>query len=128
MKTLLSGNSAVAMFHHENEHGKHFTRLHIYNKQNQEWVYNSFILVNSDEPGFDIRDVEINGNRAILHIVTNFFEGQIIFQKKGDTWEYQHRFKNGGQNNGDRFHSRPWLQKLYHFLGLPGSVSIPAAQ
>ena len=128
MKTLLSGNAAVAIFNHVNEQGRQYSRLHIYNKQNQEWVYNSFILVKSDEPGFNIHDVEISGSRAILHVHSRYFEGQVIFYKKGDSWEYQRRIPAAGAETGFKMHGRTWVQRLYHFFGLPGAVSLPAAQ
>jgi hypothetical protein len=126
MKTLLSGNYAVAQFENTCENGFRNMRLHIYRKNEQEWVYESFIAlrVHTMAP-VQIAAFTLLGKKAIITTESN--SGTEIFeyqQLSGGQWRIvhsSHQFKPGYGGQYQRFQkwSKQSIQKMRSYMRVP---------
>jgi hypothetical protein len=126
MKTLLSGNYAVAQFENIFENGFRNMRLHIYRKNEQEWVYESFITLKVHTTGpVQILAFSLSGSKATITAETN--TGIEIFeyhQINGGQWRIahtSHQFKPGYGGQYQRFQkwSKQSLQKVRSYMRVP---------
>lgn len=109
MKTLLSGNYAVAQFDSISDNGYRNMRLHIYRKSEQEWVYESFIAlrVHTSSP-VRITGFSLLGLKALVTAETESGVEMFSFQQEG-TGEWRlananRRFKPGYEKQIKRMH------------------------
>lgn len=130
MKTLLSGNYAVAQFENASDNGCRNMRLHIYRKSEQEWVYESFIAlrVHTSSP-VHISAFSLLGDKAMVTAETT--TGLEIFefrQENGGQWRLtgsSHRFKPGYERQMKRM--QKWsalsLQKFFSYFRPAGTLA-----
>lgn len=120
MKTLLSGNYAVAQFESSFANGCRNIRLHIYRKNGPEWIYESYIplRVHSTD-AVQVTGFSLLGEKAMVHIETPAMVEIFEFaQDSGSEWRLtasNRNFKPGYENQVKRL--QKWsAQSLYRFF------------
>lgn len=126
MKTLLSGNYAVAQFDSLSDHGYRNMRLHIYRKSAQEWVYESFIAlrVHSSAP-VRITGFSLLGHKATVTAETESGIEMFSFQQESSgEWRLANSsrsFKPGYEKQIKRMHK--WsvnsINKFFSYFRTP---------
>lgn len=129
MKTLLSGNYAVAQFEVPSERGSRSLRLHIYRKNEQQWMYESYIplKMHTSSP-VQISAFSLLGNKALVTAETE--SGVEMFEyihASGGEWKQTaaaRRFKPGYENQVQRMQkwSKHSLYKLLAYMRIPAPV------
>jgi hypothetical protein len=128
MKTLLSGNYAIAQFDDVIERGKKHLRLHVYVKSGPNWVYQSFIKL-STSSGMELSGVVINNGEAMVQLTGASGDKNMYFHYAANNWNYLRsegavgHFEDG-MSAFFRAASRNYINKIYTIFRIPVPMAV----
>jgi hypothetical protein len=126
MKTMLSGNVAVALFDNVTEQGKVFCRIHIYNRQSSEWVHDSILVVRKNNVAVEVSDVNISDGSAVVTLTQGYKEQRLVFEKAAQGWCCKSYSKTPWQAGGAGYGpGKSLFSKIATFFKMPASA-LPA--
>jgi hypothetical protein len=122
MKTMLSGNTAFALFDSTSEKGQPTCRIHIYHKMRNEWAHDSILMVVKRQAGFEVSNVDIDHDMATVTLSKGLQQEQCLFERSPEGWV----FKNYDKRNYRHVHmneGRGLLGRLSAFFKAPTPVA-----